>query len=187
MNLPSAVPLVLQNPCCWSINCSSYQSFQRFMIIMTIILQKLEPFCSPIYVLGSSAFPLLGPFHKATSFECPQYFGIIFVDQTVWYSFKSSIAKWLQSRICHLLIFRFSIFRITFLSSAISVGPVLMPSVLISCNLRITSGISSNSGGADSFSFYLKCSLKNAFNFWESHFLDDFTVSKLELSDLKER
>ena len=52
--------------------------------------------------MASEDFPFDAPFHIATSFEWPQFFGIVFVSHTLWYSLTISVTKSLLS-IAHFM------------------------------------------------------------------------------------
>ena len=99
-NSPSVVPRPALKPCCRSKSCFSYQSLMRLMIMTTISLHSVEPICNPLYVVGSSALPLDGPFHRATSLEWPQFSGIWLLSQTSLYNDVSSSRKFLLSEAC---------------------------------------------------------------------------------------
>ena len=84
---------------------------------LTIILQKDDPTCIPLYVLGSSRFPFPGPFQIVISFECPHYFGIAYVTHAVSYSLKSSLVDSLLLSACLMKVIGVSRAELLFLSS----------------------------------------------------------------------
>ena len=124
--MPSVVPRPRLKPCCWSSNCSSYQLEEWFSIMITIILNKLDPICRPVY--GSVALHFEAPFQRAISLECPHDVGTVWMFQ-MWDSrfsisvnslsvasyFKNSAGRSLDA----LSFFRFN--RVDLISSFVEV------------------------------------------------------------------